>query len=88
MAISSASAFYLPDRFGRRWIMIFCALIMGACMYVVSGITGFGLADDANAMKGAVAVLFIWQFAMSVGWSSWQVFHTYFLPSRYHVINT
>ncbi|KAL4791605.1 major facilitator superfamily domain-containing protein [Aspergillus venezuelensis] len=68
-ALACAFGFYLPDRFGRRPVMI-CAAIMAACMYTVGSITGYDLADDQNAMKGALAALFIWQVFLSVGWSS------------------
>ncbi|RSL84927.1 hypothetical protein CEP52_016298 [Fusarium oligoseptatum] len=39
-------------------------------MFVVAGLKGFGLADSTSATKGATAALFIWEFALSVGWSS------------------
>ncbi|KAL2672680.1 hypothetical protein Neosp_013394 [[Neocosmospora] mangrovei] len=70
MALSSGFAFYIPDRFGRRPILIWSALLMGVCMFVVAGLKGFGLADSTSATKGATAALFIWEFALSVGWSS------------------
>ena len=51
--------------------MIICAAIMAVCMFTVAGITGFGLKDNKQAIKGAMALLFIWQFAINIGWSSW-----------------
>ncbi|RSL94083.1 hypothetical protein CDV31_014442, partial [Fusarium ambrosium] len=39
-------------------------------MFIVAGLKGFGLADSTSATKGATAALFIWEFALSVGWSS------------------
>ncbi|KAH8884126.1 putative transporter [Thozetella sp. PMI_491] len=70
MAMSSAFAFYFPDRLGRRWIMIGSSVVMAVCMFTVAGITGYGLADDPNAMKAALAMLFIWWFTIAIGWSS------------------
>ncbi|KAF7546714.1 hypothetical protein G7Z17_g8232 [Cylindrodendrum hubeiense] len=70
MALSSGFGFYIPDRFGRRPILISTAALMGVCMYIVAGLKGFSLAESASATKGATAALFIWEFAMSVGWSS------------------
>ncbi|KAL4944639.1 hypothetical protein BDV06DRAFT_220043 [Aspergillus oleicola] len=69
-ALACGFGFYLPDRFGRRPVMICTAIVMAACMYTVGGITGYDLADNQNAMKGALAALFIWQVLLSVGWSS------------------
>lgn len=77
MAISCAFAFYFPDRFGRRWIMIGAALVLGTCMFIVSGIAGSSLSQDKNAIKGLMGALFIWQFTMSLGWSSWYVILIY-----------
>lgn len=71
MLVSSIMAFYFPDRFGRRPIMIITACVMAACMYVVAGITGTpSLASNDQAMQGALAALFIWWFALALGWSS------------------
>lgn len=69
--IASAFAFYLPDRFGRRWLLIINAIVMALCMYAVSIIKGFSFADTSAGTKGAVAALFIWQFSAAAGWSSW-----------------
>jgi MFS transporter, SP family, sugar:H+ symporter len=44
---------------------------MAICMFIVAGITGYGLANNVDAMKGALAALFIWQFTVATGWSSW-----------------
>lgn len=74
MPVGSAFAFYVPDRFGRRWVMIICAFVMAVCMFIVAGITGFGLKDNQTAMKGVLAALFLWQFAINIGWSSWYAF--------------
>lgn len=72
MAISSAFAFYLPDRFGRRWIMIVSAIIMAVSLCFVAGITGFGpQATSKSTLNGAMAAIFLWQIFTSIGWSSW-----------------
>ena len=42
---------------------------MAACMYAVAGITGYD--SNPDSIKGALACLFIWQFAQALGWSSW-----------------
>ncbi|KAH8703036.1 general substrate transporter [Talaromyces proteolyticus] len=70
MVVGTAVCFYLPDRVGRRWLMISTALIMGVCMFVVAVITGSSLAQNVHAMKGAIGAIFIWQFLMAIGWSS------------------
>jgi hypothetical protein len=69
--IASAFAFYLPDRFGRRWILISMAIVMALCMFVVSIVMGFSFTDNDSGLSGATAAVFIWQFATAVGWSSW-----------------
>jgi hypothetical protein len=58
--IASGFAFYIPDRFGRRWILIITAVLMGACMFVVSIFKGSDFANTDADTKGAVAALFIW----------------------------
>ncbi|VUC27439.1 unnamed protein product [Clonostachys rosea] len=70
MALSTAFGFYAPDKLGRRPILIWTALLMGLCMYTVAGLKGFGIAGTTAATQGATAALFIWNFGMSVGWSS------------------
>jgi SP family sugar:H+ symporter-like MFS transporter len=69
--LASAFAFYLPDRFGRRRILISMAIVMGLCMLFVSLIMGFSFANNAQGLNAATACVFIWQFATSIGWSSW-----------------
>lgn len=73
MVGASAFAFYLPDRFGRRWMMIISALVMCAAMCTTAGITSSGLASNKTALQGALAAMFIWQIFTSIGWSSWYV---------------
>jgi len=64
-------AFYAADRLGRRYLLLGAACVMAACMYAVAGITGYD--SDPESIKGALACLFIWQFAQALGWSSWYV---------------
>lgn len=71
--ISSVFPFYFADRIGRRLPLIVGAVVMGVCMYVVAGVTGYAPADDAAALKAATAALFVWQFFLSSCWSSWYV---------------
>jgi hypothetical protein len=71
MAVGSGCAFYIPDKLSRRWILIGAALVLGTSMFVMSGVQKSGLAGNVSAANAALAFIFIWQFAMSVGWSSW-----------------
>ncbi|KAJ6003491.1 Major facilitator superfamily domain general substrate transporter [Penicillium sp. IBT 35674x] len=70
MAVGSGCAFYIADKFGRRWILICAALVLGTSMFVMSGVKNSGLAGNMTAANAALAFIFIWQFAMSIGWSS------------------
>ncbi|OQE14752.1 hypothetical protein PENSTE_c033G09459 [Penicillium steckii] len=70
MAVASGCAFYLPDRLGRRWILICAALVLGVSMFTMSAVKDQGLAGNSTAANTALAFIFIWQFAMSIGWSS------------------
>ncbi|KAF2766795.1 putative transporter [Teratosphaeria nubilosa] len=66
--VGNAMNFYLSDRVGRRTMMLWCAVVMAACMFVIGGLTGYD--DDSGAGKtGALAAIFIWNFVDSVGWS-------------------
>ncbi|KAI1841937.1 hypothetical protein JX265_013052 [Neoarthrinium moseri] len=67
--ISSVLAFHFVDRIGRRPLMIGGACILGLCMFVLAGLTGFH-GGDAGAQKGALACLFIWQFVQAISWAS------------------
>jgi MFS family permease len=62
-------AFYAADRLGRRKLLFGAACVMAACMFAVASITGFD--SNPESIKGALACLFIWQFAQALGWSSW-----------------
>jgi MFS family permease len=68
--ISSILAFHFVDRFGRRPLMIYGALLLSACMFVVAGLAGFH-SEQPWAQKGTLAVLFIWQFVQAIAWASW-----------------
>ncbi|KAL4801801.1 general substrate transporter [Aspergillus unguis] len=70
MAVASGCAFYLPDRLGRRWILICSAVVLGISMFTMSAVKDEGLAGNTTAANTALAFVFIWQFAMSIGWSS------------------
>lgn len=73
MTVASGCGFYVPDRFGRRWVLIGAALVLGISMFTMSGVKDAGLAGNKTARNTALAFVFIWQFAMSIGWSSWYV---------------
>lgn len=66
--MASVFAFYFADRIGRRPLMLSAACVMGACMYTVAGITSSH--TSAAGQKGALAALFIWQFAQAIGWAA------------------
>ncbi|KAJ5694271.1 hypothetical protein N7536_004683 [Penicillium majusculum] len=70
MTVASGCGFYVPDRFGRRWVLIGAALVLGISMFTMSGVKDAGLAGNKTARNTALAFVFIWQFAMSIGWSS------------------
>jgi hypothetical protein len=71
MALASGFAFYVPDRFGRRWLLIVTAVALWVSMYIISAIQASGYSSHASSQKTAAAFIFIWQAAMSIGWSSW-----------------
>lgn len=68
--VSSGTSFYLADRLGRRYFMIFGALIEAITMYIVAGLTG-GSSTSPAQEKGALAMLFIWQALQACSWASW-----------------
>jgi sugar porter (SP) family MFS transporter len=59
--------FYLSDRVGRRTLMLYCAMIMAICLFVIGGLTGYD--GSTGAKNGALAAMFIWNFIDSIGWS-------------------
>ncbi|KAH8897393.1 putative transporter [Thozetella sp. PMI_491] len=62
--------FYIPDRVGRRWLMVICAVIMAGCLLAVAGIQDGSQANDYSLVQGALACLFIWEFIQGIGWES------------------
>lgn len=66
--MASGFAFYFADKIGRRYLLLGAGLIMAICMFAFAGVTGYG--DIEKSRKGALSVLFIWQFFQAVGWSS------------------
>lgn len=71
MVVASMFAFYIPDRLGRRKIMLSSSLIMAVCICVVGGLKGVANLQNASATDAAIACLFIWQLFNCLGWSSW-----------------
>jgi len=65
---ASGFAFYFADRIGRRRLLLGAGLIMAICMFSFAGVTGYGNIEKSR--KGALSVLFIWQFFQAFGWSS------------------
>ena len=68
--MGASLAFYFVDRFGRRQSLIWGAVVLAACMYVVSGVVA-AMPGDQTAMKGVLAALFVWYFVQAFTWSSW-----------------
>ncbi|RDW59301.1 sugar porter family MFS transporter [Aspergillus mulundensis] len=66
--MSCAFAFYFVDRLGRRPLVLASTVVMGASMFAIAGVTGYG-DQQANA-SGALAGLFLWQIFQAIGWSS------------------
>lgn len=71
MAGACGFGFYIPDRFGRRWLLIITALTLLVGMYTISGIEASGRSKYKSGQRTATAFIFIWEAAMSIGWSSW-----------------
>lgn len=75
--MSAAFAFYIPDRFGRRWIMTGSTVVLATCMFAVGGLAGSSKAHTQAYRQGALACLFVWDIVMTVAWSSWyESFHS------------
>ncbi|KAL4963270.1 sugar porter family MFS transporter [Aspergillus stella-maris] len=68
--MSCAFAFYFVDRLGRRPLVLVSTVVMGAAMFSIAGVTGYGDTGSARAQSGALAALFMWQVFQAVGWSS------------------
>ncbi|KAL4733205.1 general substrate transporter [Aspergillus similis] len=67
-AISCSFAFYFVDRLGRRPLILVSTAVMGAAMFAIAGVTGYG--DQGANTNGALAGLFLWQIFQAIGWSS------------------
>ncbi|KAL3463482.1 hypothetical protein BJX64DRAFT_287231 [Aspergillus heterothallicus] len=67
-AMSCGFAFYFVDRLGRRPLILVSTVVMGAAMFAIAGVTGFG--DQGAHASGALAGLFLWQIFQAIGWSS------------------
>ncbi|GAA5829117.1 hypothetical protein JCM11251_004131 [Rhodosporidiobolus azoricus] len=63
-------SFYLPDRFGRRPLLIGGAAVCAATLFITCGINvGYGEAITPSAQKAALAMIFIWYFFFGLVWS-------------------
>ncbi|KAL4882168.1 general substrate transporter [Aspergillus karnatakaensis] len=67
-AMSCGFAFYFVDRLGRRPLVLVSTVVMGASMFAIAGVTGYG--GQGGHGSGALAGLFLWQIFQAVGWSS------------------
>ncbi|KAL4809091.1 general substrate transporter [Aspergillus unguis] len=65
--MACACAFYVVDRLGRRPLVLVSTAVMGASMFAIAGVTGYG---DGGNVNGALAGLFLWQIFQAIGWSS------------------
>lgn len=68
---SAGAAFYIADKFGRRSLMGFGALIETAMMLAVGGLAGVDGAKTSAQQNGALAALFIWLAVQAFAWGSW-----------------
>ncbi|BGP36744.1 proteinral substrate transporter [Rhodotorula kratochvilovae] len=63
-------SFYLPDRFGRRPLLMYGALACAVCLTITCAINvGYGDAITQSAQKAALAMVFIWYFCFGLVWS-------------------
>ncbi|GAA5871863.1 hypothetical protein JCM8547_003291 [Rhodosporidiobolus lusitaniae] len=63
-------SFYLPDRFGRRSMLLWTAALCATTLFIVCGINvKYGEVVPPAAQKAALAMIFIWYFAFGAGWS-------------------
>ncbi|RDW88146.1 MFS general substrate transporter-27 [Coleophoma cylindrospora] len=67
---SAGAAFYIADKFGRRNLMGFGALIQTAMMLTVGGLAGVDGAKTKMQQNGALAALFIWLAIQAFAWGS------------------
>ncbi|GAA6034984.1 hypothetical protein JCM8097_002130 [Rhodosporidiobolus ruineniae] len=64
-------SFYLPDRFGRRPMLIWGAVFCSLMLFIVSATnTGYGDAEMPKAaQQGLLACIFLWYFVFGLVWS-------------------
>ncbi|GAA5885117.1 hypothetical protein JCM6882_007235 [Rhodosporidiobolus microsporus] len=68
--VAILGSFYLPDRFGRRPLLMGGAAICAATHFITCGINvGYGDAITPSAQKAALAMIFIWYFFFGLVWS-------------------
>ncbi|KAJ5110083.1 hypothetical protein N7532_002728 [Penicillium argentinense] len=57
------------DKLGRRGVLLCSAAMLGACMFVIGGLTTNGAANMSYAMQvAAVVMLMLWFFSFQVTW--------------------
>ncbi|GAA5834241.1 hypothetical protein JCM9279_004254 [Rhodotorula babjevae] len=63
-------SFYLPDRFGRRPMLMLGALVCATALTITCAINvGYGDAITSGAQKAGLAMVFIWYFTFGLVWS-------------------
>lgn len=75
--LGATIAFWAADSVGRRPVMITCAFVMWATMFLSSGFSAYwpgGITDGAPA-RGVLATLLMWSVCSTLGWGScvWMV---------------
>lgn len=61
--VGVCTGYYLPDKFGRRSLLMITSAWCGACLIIVAILTtAFPTPSDAVS-KGSVAMIFLWYFA-------------------------
>lgn len=75
--LGATIAFWAADSVGRRPVMITCAFVMWATMFLSSGLSAYwpgGITDGAPA-RGVLATLLMWSVCSTLGWGScvWMV---------------
>lgn len=75
--LGATIAFWAADSVGRRPVMITCAFVMWATMFLSLGLSAYwpgGITDGAPA-RGVLATLLMWSVCSTLGWGScvWMV---------------
>ncbi|KAI1342309.1 putative transporter [Xylariaceae sp. FL0016] len=70
--LGATIAFYAADRFGRRPLMMICAVGMWVTMWTASGISSFwpGELSEGPAASVALACMLLWTLFGTLGWGS------------------